>query len=54
MTIDKDGTNGTGSLPTRTAGFKTSFEYFYNFNISETNSGRDLRILRGKCAVRAS
>lgn len=53
ITIDKDVTK---TIPTRTEGFKTSYEYSYSVTLHSdaAHGGDDLRILRGKCAVRAS
>lgn len=60
-----DGVNGafsvhideavTDTLLTRVTSanpFITEYRYFYHIEINNTNSGEDLRVLRGKCAVR--
>lgn len=53
VTIDK---SATALYPTRVPStmdaFSTSYEYYYSIDINNVITGEDIRVLRGKCAIR--
>lgn len=53
VTIDKVATAGYATrVPSTMDAFATSYEYYYSVDINNATTGEDIRVLRGKCAIR--